>query len=146
MTRRHRSLVELSLRLCALLGTMVPASTLFAQAQPMSADTVVLRVTSPRGEEVTFSGVVTMRDARTERRLDNMRTPFELRLPTQNIDARFTAADGKGLGGEIISYKAGKQHGLVVGQMYSGTVALYYDSGDGFGFGPRRKRGPKTLP
>jgi hypothetical protein len=119
-----------------MLQVALAASPLAAQAQ---ADTVVLRVTSPRGGDVAFSGVVTLRDGKTERRFDNVKTPFELRLPAEDLDARFTAADGGALSGEVMPFRAGKQHGLVSGTIYAGAVQLYFDRRQGFGFGGRRE-------
>ena len=106
------------------------------------ADTVVLRVTSPRGTEVQFSGVITLRDGKTERRLENVSTPYEIRLAAQNVDARFTAVDGGGLSGDLTTYREGKQRGHVTGTRYSGTVRLYHEPGVAFGFGGR---GPHAL-
>jgi len=117
------------LAVAALLG--IPS---FAHSQ---ADSVVLRITSPRGTAVLFSGVITLKGAQTERRLDNVRTPFELKLPAQSIDGRFTAADGGSLSGEIFSYREGKQDGYVTGTVYFGKVNLYFEPGVSFGFGPR---------
>jgi hypothetical protein len=109
----------------------------FAHGQ---ADSVVLRITSPRGTEVLFSGVITLKGAETERRLDKVRTPFELKLPAQHIDARFTAADGGALRGDIVTYREGKQRGHVTGTMYFGEVKLYFEPGLAFGFGARIAR------
>lgn len=111
------------------------------------ADSVVLRITSPRGNEVLFGGVITLKGAQTERRLDGVRTPFELTLPAQHVDARFTAADGGSLSGDIFIYRDGKQRGHATGTMYFGEVKLYFDPGAGFGFGPRVARHrPRQLP
>jgi hypothetical protein len=120
--------------LLRLLPVALAASPLAAQGM---ADSVVLRVTSPRGEEVTFSGVVTFRDGKTERRIENVRTPFELRVAAEDLDARFTAADGGALSGEIVAYRAGKQHGHATGTTYVGAVNLHFDPRRGFGFGER---------
>ena len=104
------------------------------------ADSVVLRVTSPRGTEVIFNGVITLRGAQTERRLENVRTPFELKLPAQHIEARFAAADGGALSGDLVTYRDGMQRGHVTGTVYVGDVKLYAEPGVGFGFGPRMSR------
>lgn len=104
------------------------------------ADSVVLRVTSPRGTEVLFSGVITLKDTQTERRVDNVRTPFELKLPAQHIDARFTAADGGALSGDLFTFREGKQRGHVTGTVYLGEVKLYVEPGVRFGFGRRVAR------
>ena len=101
------------------------------------ADSVVLRVTSPRGAEAVFSGIITLKDSRTERRLDSVRTPFEVTLPAQAIDARFSAADGGALSGDILTYRNGKQGGHVTGTVYVGEVKLYFDPKGRFGFGQR---------
>ena len=130
-------LIQLLAPLCVLAFVSAPS---FAQ---QASDTVVIRVTSPRGVAVAFSGVVTLRDAKTERRLENVRTPFELRLPAQNLEARFSADDGAALGGEIISYKAGVQHGQVTGHVYVGQVRLYFEPSGSFGFGPRLATRPR---
>ena len=103
-------------------------------------DSVVLRVTSPRGTEVMFNGVITLRGAQTERRLENVRTPFELKLPAQHIEARFAAADGGALSGDLVTYREGMQRGHVTGTVYVGYVKLYAEPGVGFGFGPRMSR------
>jgi hypothetical protein len=110
----------------------------FAQAQ---ADSVVLRITSPRGAEVQFSGVVALKDSKTERRIENARTPFELRLAAQDIDARFSARDGGSLSGDIVTYSQGTQRGRVTGTMYIGEVKLYFQPGGAFGFGSRLAQG-----
>jgi hypothetical protein len=123
-------------RVITLLQVALAASPLTAQAQ---ADTVVLRVTSPRGRDVAFSGVVTLREGKTERRFDNVKTPFELRLPAEDLDARFTAADGGALSGEVMPFRAGKQNGYVSGTIHRGAVQLYFDRRQGFGFGGRRE-------
>ena len=120
----------------ATLLMNIPAMAM-AQTRP---DTVILRITSPRGAEVQFSGVITLKDGKTERRLDNVRTPFELKLPAQSVDARFTASDGGALSGELLTYREGKAGGHVSGTMYLGTVKLYYEPTVGFGFGPRVAR------
>ena len=87
------------------------------------ADTVVIWVTSPRGAEVAFNGVITFRDGKTERRLDGVVTPFELRLPAQDIDARFSAADGGALSGDLVTYRDGKQRGQAAGTNLSRPVS-----------------------
>lgn len=104
------------------------------------ADSVVLRVTSPRGAEVVFNGVITFRDARSERRLENVRTPFELKLPAQHIDVRLTAADGGALSGGVYVYRDVKERGYATGTVQVGDVKLYYQPGVGYGFGPRTAR------
>ena len=118
----------------------IPLATLPIAAQtPVSAsgDTVVLIVKSPRGTEVSFSGTIVLRDAKTTRRIDNVTTPFELRLPAQDIDARFVADDGAGLSGEIVVFRSGDKGGQVWGTMYRGPLLLYFAPGQGFGFGDR---------
>ena len=118
----------------------IPLAALPALAQtPVSAggDTVVLIVKSPRGVEVTFSGTIVLRDAKTTRRIDNVKTPFELRLPAQDIDARFVADDGAGLNGEIVEFRGGEKRGQVWGTMYRGPLLLYFEPGRRFGFGDR---------
>src|SRR5687768_10995867 len=104
------------------------------------ADSVVIRITSPRGTEVQFSGVITLKDNKTQRRFDRVSTPFELTLPVQSVDARFTAADGGALTGDLVIHREGKQPGQVTGTMYSGEVKLYLEPGVAFGFGPRVAR------
>src|SRR5438105_10857341 len=121
----HRN-AQLSSLFALVLASSALSTPCRAQATSATADSVVLRVTSPRAEQVTFSGTVTLRDAKTERRLNGVTTPFELRLPAQDIDARFIADDGMALGGELVSYKAGKDSGRVRGKTYVGTVRLYY--------------------
>ena len=116
----------------ALLG--IPG---LARAQ---ADSIVVRVTSPRGSEVLFSGLVTFRDARTERRLENVRTPFELKLPAQHIDVRLTATDGGALSGGVFILRDHKERGYATGTVYHGDVKLYFEPGVGYGFGPRVAR------
>jgi hypothetical protein len=129
--------MRLRLNWHAVLPMLFAASPAIGQSQ---ADSVVLRVTSPRGTDIAFSGVITLKDGKTERKIENLRTPFELRLPTQNIEARFTAADGGALSGEVIAYRDGKQNGHVTGTKYAGTVELYFQPGHRFGFGPRMDR------
>lgn len=116
----------------AVLGLLTLSSLAKAQA-----DSVVLRITSPRGVETVFSGVITLRDSRTERRLDNVRTPFVVTLLAQAIDARFSAADGGALSGDILTYRQGAQRGHVTGTVYVGDVKLYFDPKGRFGFGQR---------
>jgi hypothetical protein len=122
------------------LTVLLLHSPTLAHAQ---ADSVVLRITSPRGTEVKFSGVITLSDGKTERRIENVSTPFELKLPVQQIDARFRAADGGALSGDIIVYrKGGGEPGHVTGTMYTGDVKLYLDPGGRYGFGPRVAQRP----
>lgn len=104
------------------------------------ADSVVVRVTSPRGSEVLFSGFITFRDARSERRLENVRTPFELKLPAQQIDVRVTAADGGALSGGVFVLREEKERGYATGTVHRGDVKLYYAPGVGYGFGRRVAR------
>ena len=110
------------------------------------ADTVVIRVTSPRGAEVAFNGVITFRDGKTERRLDGVVTPFELRLPAQDIDARFSAADGGALSGDLVTYRDGKQRGQAAGTNLRGEVKLHYEPGVSYGYGGRPARGLRLTP
>jgi hypothetical protein len=135
MTRRQT--IKVSLGIAALLAINAASSPSLAQEPTAAGDSVVLRVTSPRGQEVTFSGAITFRDSKTERRLDRITTPFELRLPAQNIDAHFRADDYRGLGGELVRYESGKQRGYVRGTVHLGTVRLYFDSAGSYGFGSR---------
>jgi hypothetical protein len=112
------------------------------QAQGESpGDTVIVRVTSPRGAEVTFSGVVTLREAESERRIESQRTPFELRFPRQDLDARFTADDGGALSGEIVVHRARKKPGRAWGTVNAGAVNLFA-RGLGYGFGDWRRLRP----
>ena len=104
------------------------------------ADSVVIRITSPRGTEVQFSGVITLKDNKTQRRFDRVSTPFEVKLPAQSIDARFIATDGGALSADLVTYRDGKQRGQVTGTMYVGEVKLYLEPGVAFGFGPRVAR------
>lgn len=120
--------------LVATVGALLMIVPTAARAQ---ADSVVLRITSPRGTEVTFSGVLTLKGSKTERRLEKVRTPFEITLAAQDIDARFSASDGGALSGEILAYRQGKQHGHVSGTMYFGEVKLYFQPDGSFGFGSR---------
>jgi hypothetical protein len=117
--------------------TLTPLA-LHAQT-PVSAggDTVILIVKSPRGHEITFSGTIVLRDYKTTRRFDKVKTPFELRLPAQDVDARFEADDGQGLDGEIVMFRGGAKRGQVWGTVYRGTLKLYSEPGKGFGFGER---------
>lgn len=122
----------------ALLGVSLAGIPAEAQTKvEAQGDTVILLVTSPRGHEVAFSGTVVLRDARTTRRFDKVSTPFEIRLPRQDIDARFSADDGSALSGEIVPFKDGKQQGHVWGTVYRGTVKLHLEPGGTFGFGGR---------
>ena len=124
------------LRFClGVLALPLPLFAAFAQSQ----DTVVLRVTSPRMSEIAFSGVVAFGDG-SERTFENVRTPFEVRLPRQDLTARFTAADGRSLAGEIRTFRDGKPSGHASGISYVGAVNLYFDHHQGFGFGSPRKR------
>jgi hypothetical protein len=130
------------MRLSRQVATVVTAvfAALPAAAQTevtAQGDSVVLIVKSPRGVEVAFSGTIIMREAKTTRRLENLRTPFELRLAKEDFDARFTADDGGALNGEIVVFKAGEQRGHVWGTTYRGAVNLYFEPGGRFGFGGR---------
>jgi hypothetical protein len=130
-------LLQIVAPILGVVGITTPAAaqtTVTAQG-----DTVVLIVKSPRGHEVAFSGTVVLKDAKTTRRFDNVTTPFELRLPKQDIDASFTADDGNGLNGEIVVFKGGEQQGHVWGTVYRGSVKLHVEPGRTFGFGGRRK-------
>ena len=124
--------------IAAMAAIPLAAFRMLAQT-PVSAsgDTVVLIVKSPRGVEVTFSGTIVLRDANTTQRIDNVKTPFELRLPRQNIDARFVAEDGAGLNGEIVAFRGGEKRGQVWGTIYRGPLLLYFEPGGRFGFGDR---------
>ena len=125
--------------LVAVAAIPLAAFRLLAQTPVTAAgDTVVLLVKSPGGAEVTFSGTIVLRDAKQTRRIDNVKTPFELRLKAQDIDARFVAADGAGLSGEIVAFRGGQKGGQVWGTVYRGPLLLYFDPGKGFGFGDRR--------
>ena len=123
------------LPLCVLAVLMSVPAMAYGQA-----DTVVIRITSPRGAEVQFSGVITFSDGKTERRLDRVATPFELRLPGQSIDARFTAADGGALSGDIITYREGQRRGHAAGTNYRGEVKLHFEPGVSYGYGGRVER------
>jgi len=130
----------------ALLGFAVSATQANAQTSVTAkGDTVVLIVKSPRGQEVAFSGTVVLRDANKTLRYDNEKTPFELRLAKQDIDARFAADDGGGLNGEIVSFKDGERQGQAWGTTYRGALSLYFAPGFGFGFGSRN-RIPRAIP
>ena len=124
--RFHRSIVS---------GLLLIPSVVLGQA-----DSVVIRITSPRNTEVQFSGVIILKDNKTQRRFDRVSTPFEITLPAQSVDARFTATDGGALSGDLITYREGKQRGHVTGTMYSGEVKLYLEPSVAFGFGPRVPR------
>jgi hypothetical protein len=131
----------------ALLALPVAALRMLAQT-PVSAsgDTVILIVKSPRGQEVTFSGSIVLRDAKTTRRFDNVKTPFEIRLPVQDIDARFVADDGAALDGEIVAFRNGKKGRHAWGTVYRGPLVLYHEPGKGFGFGDRRALPGRAVP
>jgi hypothetical protein len=111
-----------------------------------SGDTVILIVKSPREHELTFSGTIVLRDAKTTRRLDNVKTPFEIRLPVQDIAARFVADDGAGLDGEIVAFRGGEKRGQVWGTVYRGPLQLYFEPGKGFGFGDRNAAPARVVP
>jgi hypothetical protein len=115
------------------------SATQAAAQTPVSAegDTVVLIVKSPRGQEVAFSGTIVLKDAKTTRRFDNVMTPFEIRLPKQDIDARFAADDGLALNGEIVTFKGGTRQSHVWGTTYRGPLTLYAEPGVAVGFGSR---------
>ena len=140
----RRSVLRIALVLGAAGVARVPAQAQSGASAPN--DTVILRVTSPRGVEVAFNGTITLRDRRTEQRIENQRTPFEVRLPRQNVDARFTASDGFALGGEIISIRDGRPSGHVTGTVHVGEVKLFYERGQGFGFGSRYAGRGRALP
>lgn len=117
-------------RLMSLVALLAALPTrLHAQA-----DSILLRITSPRGAEVQFSGVITLRDARTERRIEG-RTPFEITLPAQDIDARFSATDRGALSGDIVAFRDGVRRGHAFGTVHVGDVKLHFAPGAGFGFG-----------
>ncbi len=120
------------LRLMSLVACLMGLPSI-AHAQ---ADSVLLRVTSSRGADVQFSGVITLKDARSERRIEG-RTPFEIKLPAQDIDARFSATDGGALSGDIFTFRNGVQRGHVFGTVYVGDVKLHFVPGARFGFGSR---------
>lgn len=131
--------MKLSQVVAAMLGLGGVTTPVAAQTKVSAqGDTVVLIVKSPRGHEIAFSGTVVLKDAKATRRFDNVTTPFELRLPKQDIDARFTADDDSALNGEIIYFKGGEQKGHVWGTVYTGTVKLHFEPGGTFGFGGRR--------
>lgn len=106
-------------------------------AQSSKADSVVIRVMSRRDAQTTFSGVITLRDSKSERRFDKVTTPFEIRIPAEFLEARFIADDGGSLGGELLPVRDGKALGNVNGHSYVGKVELFYQPGVGFGFGKR---------
>jgi hypothetical protein len=118
-----------------LLAALLPVIPAIAQAR---ADSVILRVTSPRGDEVAFSGVITLKDEKAERKIEHRRTPFEIRLAAQDIDARFTADDGGALSGEITPFRGDRKMGHVSGVVRTGAVLLHFVPGQSFGFGGRR--------
>ena len=127
-----------SVMLGAALAIGTLASQASAQAQVTAAgDTIILLVTSPRGHEVLFSGTITLREAMTEKKLENVRTPFEIRLPIQPIEASFTAVDGGALGGEIHPFRDGKPRGHAIGTTWTAAAPLhlFYRPGFGWGFG-----------
>jgi hypothetical protein len=129
-----------------LVGAVAALIPLAVDAQtPVSAggDTIVLIVKSPRGHEISFSGTLVLRGTKTTRRFDNVKTPFELRLPAQDVDARFDADDGQGLDGEIVLFRGGAKRGQVWGTVYRGTLKLFAEPGKGFGFG---ERNPSARP
>jgi hypothetical protein len=131
--------MNLARSIAAIVATVCAASSAAAQTRiDAQGDTVVLIVKSPRGEEVAFTGTIVLRDAKTTRRIENVRTPFELRLAKQDFDASFAAADGGALNGEIVVFKAGEQSGHAWGTVYRGEVKLHYQPRGSFGFGGRQ--------
>ena len=121
-------------------GLWLCAPTAAAKAQSSSSDTVVLRVASPRQGPVRFSATITLKDAQTVRQLDSLVTPFELRLPAQDIDARFQAADFGPLSGTLV-FKGTE----VSGTSYFDPIRLYFTPGGRFGFGPKESE-RRTIP
>jgi len=107
-------------------------------AQRPRADTLVLRITSPRGVEIVVSGVI--RIGSEERAVNAVRTPYEIRLPADAMEARFEAGDGDGIGGDLALYRDGRKTGHVYGIARKGSVNLYYELTGRFGFGRRASR------
>lgn len=116
----------------ALLLAPVAAA---AQAAP-SRDTIVIRITSPRGVEVPVTGSIVFRESRTERTFENVMTPVEVRVPRQEVDIRFAAVDGKSLSGELVHMRGGEQRGYARGTTHWGAITLYNDRSR-YGFGQR---------
>lgn len=122
----------------ALVGLTLMATSAPAQDKIKArGDTAVIVVKSPRGQEVTVSGTLLLRNLKTTRRFENVRTPFELRVPLHDFDADFRADDYGSLSGEMFVYKDSELKGLVTGTVYFGTVKLHHEPGGSFGFGGR---------
>ena len=108
-------------------------------------DSVILRITSNRGEEARFSGTISFDGARAPIELKNALTPYELKLPHQILRASVTADDAGVLAGEIIRMKQGEIVGHVQGHTWLGAVKLYNEPGKSFGFGSTSHR-ERSLP
>jgi hypothetical protein len=117
----------------AVLVCAIAASS--ASAQSARQDSIILRVTSPRGREVAFTGVLMV--AGEKRHIDRALTPFEVRIPAQDVDATFRATDFGSLGGEIVRIESGKKSANAVGRIRFGALRLY-SLGKSYGFSGRK--------
>ena len=118
---------------------LLPPLAALAQARtPVTTDTIVIRITSPRGVEVPVSGTITLRGSKTERTFDNVMTPVEVRIAREDLDVRFSADDGMALSGELARMRDGRREGHAYGTITRGTVHLFNDASTGYGFGDRR--------
>lgn len=115
-----------ALTLLALIGRAA-----FAQSR---ADTVVLRIEGPPGGAARVSGTISLRGGEEERKYSDVRTPFEIRLPAQPLEARFGAV-GVRLSGEMRLLREGKQVGWVAGTSRIGSLRFYRTETGAYGFG-----------
>lgn len=99
------------------------------------ADTVVLRIEGPTEQPTRFSGTIRLRGGQEERRYNDMRTPFEIRLPAQALEARFAASFGTPLSGTMTLHREGKQVGWVTGTSRLGGLRFHRSESGAFGFG-----------
>ena len=129
--RLHRVLIPGVLSVTFALGAQAQ------NAEPAPEDSVVISVTSPRGAEVLFSGEIRLAD-NSRMRLDHIRTPYQLRVAYQPVEATFRSDDGGKLSGELRINRIGKQPGGASGTGI-GRVHLFLDPGREYGYGARTR-------
>lgn len=118
------------------LGTALTLLALFGRAgfAQNRVDTVVLRIEGPAGGTTLVSGSIRLRDGEEERKYNDVRTPFEIRLPAQPLEASFGAI-GVRLSGEMTLLREGKQVGWVSGTSRIGHLRFYRTETGAYGFG-----------
>lgn len=81
------------------------------------------------------SGTIRLRDGEEERKYTDVRTPFEIRLPAQALEARFGVPLGVRLSGEMTLLREGRQVGWVTGTARFGSLRFYRTVTGAYGFG-----------